>query len=95
MIILQITPILNPGCRECTSKDILVYIKAEGSHDTLHVFWDFQNPMFGSPTVHYVVTQSNATLKIVWDGTLPFIDLPEKPDYLFLTGIPEVSRFFK
>ncbi|KAJ8714378.1 hypothetical protein PYW07_002603 [Mythimna separata] len=85
----RITPVLNPGCENCSTT--LVYIKADGSQDTVHQLWDFTR---GAPTIIYLITKQSTPLNISWVDELPdkFV-LPEKPVYSFAASIDKLQEY--
>lgn len=88
---LQISPKINPGCKSCTANDTLVYIRADGSTDTIHQIWDFTRKM---PTIIYAITKPKAVMHIDWNGREPNITLSEDPLYCFGVVMNKVSIAF-
>ncbi|XP_075979460.1 glycosylated lysosomal membrane protein B-like [Anticarsia gemmatalis] len=87
----QIISKLNPGCLDCDNSTTLVYIKADGSHDTIHQIWDFTK---GLPTVIYTIASLNSTMSIHWNGMAPDkFELSEAPIYSFATTIDKLYEY--
>ncbi|KAJ8718296.1 hypothetical protein PYW08_002533 [Mythimna loreyi] len=85
----RITPILNPGCKNCSTT--LVYIKADGSQDTVHQLWDFTR---GVPTIIYVITKLNSPINITWVDEIPVdFKFAEKPLYSFAASIDKLQEY--
>ncbi|KAM3958368.1 glycosylated lysosomal membrane protein A [Aphomia sociella] len=87
----KITSILNPGCHACTSYDTLLYIRADGSHDSVHQLWDFTQRV---PTVIFVISNLNSTLNITWQSEVPkrFI-MSEEPKYSFAIALDKLYEY--
>ncbi|KAG6452034.1 hypothetical protein O3G_MSEX007455 [Manduca sexta] len=57
---------LNPGCVGCGTDKTLMYIRAEGPKDTMHLVWDF---IYGPPLITLVIGETNSSLVVNWNGT--------------------------
>lgn len=87
----QIIPQLNPGCLYCTAENTLIYVKAIGSHDTVHQIWDFTR---GKPTTLFAIADVNSSYTILWENTTPYrFTLDKAPKYLFGASLEEVRVF--
>ncbi|XP_063627445.1 glycosylated lysosomal membrane protein B-like [Cydia splendana] len=87
----KITPLLNPDCKACSSNTTLVYIKAEGSHNTIHQLWDFTR---GTPTIIYAVAGVNSSLQVEWAHDKPVkFNMSEEPSYSFAMAISEIYEY--
>ncbi|XP_047996046.1 glycosylated lysosomal membrane protein A-like [Leguminivora glycinivorella] len=87
----KITSTINPDCDACSSNTTLVYIKAEGSHDTLHQLWDFTQ---GTPTVIYTVAGVNSSLQVEWQHDKPVkFNMSEDPIYSFAMAISDIYEY--
>ncbi|XP_061719990.1 glycosylated lysosomal membrane protein B-like [Cydia pomonella] len=87
----KITPTLNPDCNACSSNTTLVYIKAEGSHDTIHQLWDFTQ---GTPTIIYAVAGVNSSLQVKWAHDRPVkFNMSEDPSYSFAMAISDIYEY--
>lgn len=85
----QIISSLNPGCENCDVT--LVYIKAVGSHDTVHQLWDFSR---GMPTIIYLITKLNSTVEVTWDGKEPSqFKITDRPVYSFAATIDKLQEY--
>lgn len=91
----KITMAINPGCgAECKNdSNILVYVRADGSNDTLHHIWDFTN----KPTIILALTSLNTDLMIDWasfknyeEGGLLF---SSTPFYTFSYLVDKIIEF--
>ncbi|XP_026333413.1 glycosylated lysosomal membrane protein-like [Hyposmocoma kahamanoa] len=84
----KIIPQLNPGCTNCTAENTLIYVKAIGSHDTVHQIWDFTG---GIPTTLFAITAVNSSYIISWEGTKPStFALDKAPTYMFGASLEEL-----
>lgn len=82
---------VNPGCQPCNSSSIFTYIRADGSHDSIHQIWDFTR---GMPTVIYAITNLNTTMDIKWDHFRPdSITFKETPTYSFAAAIDRLYEY--
>lgn len=90
-LFLQIISQLNPGCSNCTAENTLMYVKAIGSHDTVHQIWDFTSSI---PTMLFAIADANSSYAIIWNSTKPlkFI-LDKSPKYSFGASLEEVHTF--
>ncbi|CAH0399591.1 unnamed protein product [Chilo suppressalis] len=87
----KINATLYPGCQVCTENDTLVYIRAEGAHNTIHQLWDFTG---GMPLVILTVAGVNSTMNITWDHTTPVkFSISEQPKYSFATAIDKLYEY--
>ncbi|XP_053611252.1 glycosylated lysosomal membrane protein-like [Plodia interpunctella] len=87
----KITSQLNPNCNYCTKYDTLLYIRADGSHDTVHQIWDFTQ---GLPTIIFAVSGLNATVNMTWDKGAPQeIWISENPKYSFAVAIDKLYEY--
>lgn len=86
---------INPGCgAECKNdSNILVYVRADGSNDTLHHIWDFTN----KPTIILALSPLNTDLVINWtsfknyeEGALLF---SSPPFYTFSFLVDKVGNY--
>ncbi|XP_013183880.2 glycosylated lysosomal membrane protein B [Amyelois transitella] len=80
----------NPNCGNCTSGTLL-YVRADGSHDTVHQLWDFTH---GIPTIIFIISGLNATVNMTWDDKSPRkIWITEQPKYSFAIAIDKVYEY--
>ncbi|KAH9634625.1 hypothetical protein HF086_009277 [Spodoptera exigua] len=86
-----IIPKLNPGCDNCGTSTTLLYIRADGSQDTVHQLWDFTR---GMPTIIYVISKLNTSLTINWRFNEPLeFKLSEKPLYSFAVTLDKLTEY--
>ncbi|CAG9566325.1 unnamed protein product [Danaus chrysippus] len=87
----KITSKLNPGCNTCSAETTLVYVRCDGSADSIHQIWDFTRHL---PTVIFTIASLNSTLNVTWDGKTPkSFALSEKPHYSFATAIDKLYEY--
>ncbi|CAG9790769.1 unnamed protein product [Diatraea saccharalis] len=87
----KINATLYPGCQVCTENDTLIYIRAEGTHDTIHQIWDFTR---GIPMVILAVAGVNSSMNITWKHTRPVnFTMSENPKYSFSTAIDKLYEY--
>ncbi|XP_059062089.1 glycosylated lysosomal membrane protein A-like [Achroia grisella] len=86
----KITSLLNPGCIHCSEYDTLLYIRADGSHDSVHQVWDFTRH---TPTVLFLISSLNLTMDVVWDDNKPSFKLSEEPKYSFAIAIDKIYEY--
>lgn len=87
----QIISQLNPGCSNCTAENTLIYVKAIGSHDTVHQIWDFTR---GVPTILFAIADVNSSYTILWNDTKPLkFVLDQAPKYIFGASLEKVCTF--
>ncbi|XP_043273742.1 glycosylated lysosomal membrane protein-like isoform X2 [Venturia canescens] len=86
---------LNPGCNDlCIVENVTtVYLRAEGSTDTLHYIWDF----FGNPSLLLAVTSPSTQLNVNWNEYLlnqpNSIQFTEEPQYTFGVVLQKFYEF--
>ncbi|XP_055546017.1 glycosylated lysosomal membrane protein-like [Wyeomyia smithii] len=96
----KLTASLNPGCpadicpdNPTDSQVTLIYIRAEGTVDTIHYVWDFT----GKPTILVALTERNASLTIRWEhfwqGEPESVKFSTEPKYMFMTVINRIFQF--
>ncbi|XP_026749870.2 glycosylated lysosomal membrane protein A-like [Galleria mellonella] len=86
----KITSILNPDCNACTDFDTLLYIRADGAHDSIHQVWDFTRR---TPTVIFLISSLNLTLNVTWNSETPKFTFSEEPKYSFAIAIDKIYEY--
>ncbi|XP_046399881.1 glycosylated lysosomal membrane protein A-like [Ischnura elegans] len=90
----KLTTVKNPGCDDHCDALVLLYIRADGSNDSLHYLWDFSR----KPNVLIALTSLSANLTISWgdhqwNTTDPHMNFTEIPTYSFGMVVDKIWEF--